>query len=100
MSLDAKELQLVQSNLTSWLLSFESSTDKTRKAQMHKKLAKCYDQAISNARKASRQALGYQMLNNSLLSQAHTIEASKWRSVADEVLRVIELVNEDSNSAK
>lgn len=98
MSLDVQEAALVKGNLTSWLLTFESSTDKSMKKRMHKKLEGCYDVAIHHARKSAQKALGYHMLHNTVLSESWELEATKWRAVADEVLKVIELVNDGGQS--
>ena len=96
MSLNREETQLVRGNLTNGVLNCESTTDKGMRKRMHKRLEACYDHALWNARKSSQKALAFHMLHNNLMSQAHEVEATKWRSVADEVLRVIELVHDDS----
>lgn len=93
MSLNKQETQVVRGSLTSWILNFESVSDPKRKQRMRKKLEGAVDVALDNIRSSQKNALEYQKIGNHSLSHEWQLEAKKWRSVADEVLRVAELVD-------
>lgn len=93
--LQTNELGVLTDALTSFVLAFESTSDAKRKHQMQKRMLKCYDQALHNAKKAEQEAREYNRLKNQLRVEDFGLEAAKWRLIADAVLNVMELVEHD-----
>jgi hypothetical protein len=90
----AQEMQAVSRALTSIVLRIESTSDRKRKHLMQTKMAACYSQALDNAEKAKQQASTAKAMHNSLKVELWTVEAKKWQFIADEVLRVLDLVED------
>ena len=93
--LQTNELGLMTEALTSFVLAFESTSDEKRKHNMQKRMSGCYDQALHNAKKAEQQARAANAVHNSFQVEQYGLEAQKWRTIADAVLHVMELVQHD-----
>lgn len=95
-----KELAVLDSALTRFVLTFESTSEQKRQHQMLQKMERCHDQALHNAKKASQQAIAFGMVANSLMQDNCRAEAAKWEQVAQMVLDAVQLVCHDENGKR